>query len=370
MKTEGETTGIGVVGCGDISGIYLENCRRFEGIEVVACADLDRARAEARAAEFGVPKVLTTEQLLADPDVEIVLNLTTPEAHVPVGLAVLEAGKHLYSEKPLALSRAEGKKLLDAARARGLRVGCGPDTFLGAGIQTCAELVAGGAIGEPVAGTAFMACHGHEHWHPSPDFYYQSGGGPLFDMGPYYLTVLCVLLGPVRRVSGSVLTSASERRVDRGPYAGRRVAVNTPTHTSAVFDFECGAAVTWIGSFDVWAHTLPHLELHGSAASLSVPDPNTFGGPVGLWEPEAEAWRDVPLGFPHETNSRGLGLADLAAAIRAGRPHHASAELAYHVLEVMEAVFESSASGRHLEIRSAVELPGAMGADQVEGSEG
>ena len=362
-----ETTGIGVVGCGDISGIYLENCRRFSGVEVVACADLDRARAEARATEFGVPKVLGTEELFAASEVEIVLNLTTPETHVPVGLAALKAGKHVYSEKPLALSVAEGRKLLEAARSRGLRVGCAPDTFLGAGIQTAAKLVNDGAIGEPVAGTAFMACHGHESWHPSPDFYYRPGGGPLFDMGPYYLTALCVLLGPVRRVSGSVSTSASERRVERGPYAGRRVAVETPTHTTAVLDFASGATVTWIGSFDVWAHTLPHLELHGSAGSLSVPDPNTFGGPVGLWEPEAETWRDVPLAFPHETNSRGLGLAELAAAIREGRPHRASAELAFHVLEVMEAVYESSRSGRHLSIRSEMTPPAPLPPDLAEG---
>ena len=359
--------GIGVVGCGDISGIYLESLRRFEALEGVACCDLVRERAASQAREHGLEVAADLDALLADPRVEIVLNLTPPDAHAAIGRAALEAGKHLYGEKPLATEREAAARLLELARERGLRVGCAPDTFMGAGLQTFIGLVRDGAIGEPVAATAFMACHGHEHWHPDPGFHYRPGGGPLLDMGPYYLTALVAALGPIRRVSGSAMMAAAERSVARGPFAGRRLPVSTPTHAAATLDFAGGAVATLICSFDVWAHGLPHLEIHGSQGSLAAPDPNTFGGPVRLFEPEREAWRDVPLAFPYEENSRGLGLADMACALRSGRPQRASGELAFHVLDAMCAIHESSESGRHVELASAVEPPASMRDDLPDG---
>jgi len=366
----GDPVGVGLVGCGNISGIYLENLRRFAGVEVVACADVDPARAAARAAEFGVPSAVPVEALLADPAVELVLNLTTPDAHAPVALAAVAAGKSVYNEKPLAISLADGQRLVDDARARGVRVGAAPDTFLGGGLQTCRRLLDDGAIGAAVAATAFMLGHGHESWHPNPDFYYQPGGGPLFDMGPYYLTALVALLGPVRRVTGSARASFPERTITSRPRAGETIPVEVATHLAAVLDFEGGAIATLVTSFDVWASEAPKLEIYGAAGSLGLPDPNTFGGPVRLRRAGDDGWRDVPVTGPYTANSRGLGPADLAAALRSGRPHRAGGDLALHVLEIMHAVETASRDGRHVEIASRparpVPLPEELGEWQID----
>jgi predicted dehydrogenase len=307
-----------------------------------------------------VPKAVPPADLLADPAVELVLNLTIPAAHGTVASAALGAGKSVYNEKPLALSREEGQRLLDVARERGLRVGGAPDTFLGAGLQTCRGLVDGGAIGEPVAATAFLLGHGPEGWHPDPAFYYQKGGGPLFDMAPYYLTALIALLGPIRRVTGSARASFPERTIGSQPKAGEKIPVEVATHVAAVLDFAGGAIATLVTSFDVWASNAPKLELYGSTGSLSLPDPNTFGGPVRLRGAADKEWRDVPLTHANATNSRGLGPADMAVALRSGRPHRASGELAFHVLDVMHAIEEASASGRHVEIGSSCERPAPL----------
>jgi predicted dehydrogenase len=348
---------VGVVGCGDISGIYLQNARRFEAIAVVACADLVPERAAAKAGEYEVPRACSPAELLADPDVEILLNLTTPRAHAEITLAALAAGKSVYSEKPLAIRREDGARLLEAARSKGLRVGCAPDTFLGGAWQTARKLVDGGAIGEPVAATAFMTCHGHEHWHPDPEFFYQAGGGPLFDMGPYYVTALINLLGPVRRVCGSARITFPERTITSAPRRGQRIKVETPTHVAGVLDFAGGAIATIITSFDVWHANLPFIEVYGSTGSLSLPDPNAFGGPVRLRAATDAAWRDVPLEFGYVENSRGLGLADMAHALRRGRAHRAGGELAMHVLDVMDALYDASREGRCIELTSTCERP-------------
>ena len=295
--------------------------------------------------------------LLADPAIELVLNLTTPNAHAAIGQAALESGKGVYNEKPLTIALADGARLVEMAHGRGLRLGAAPDTFLGAGLQTCRRLIDDGAIGTPVAGTAFMLNHGHEHWHPQPDFYYQAGGGPLFDMGPYYLTALVSLLGPVRRVTGSARVSFPERTISSQPRAGERIAVEVPTHLAAVLDFASGAIVTLVTSFDVWMEDEPRLKIYGSEGSLSLPDPNRFGGPIRLLSAGEKAWREIPITLPWADNSRGLGLADMANGLRRGQPHRASGELAYHVLEIMHAVEASSRSGRHVEIASTVERP-------------
>ncbi len=353
-------TRLGLIGCGLISGAYLKNSARFETFEIVAVADLDMERARARAAEFGVPRACTVAELLADPTIVAVINLTVPQAHAAVALDIVRAGKSVYNEKPLTLTREEGRTLLDEARANGVLVGCAPDTFLGGGLQTCRQLLDEGAIGVPVAATAFMLGHGPESWHPNPDFYYQVGGGPLFDMAPYYLTALINLLGPVRRVSGSARASFPTRTVGSGPLSGTTIAVNTPTHVATTLDFVAGPIGTLITSFDVWSHSLPRMEIYGTTGTLSVPDPNTFGGPVRLRRSDEKEWTEVPVNRPYSDNSRILGVADMVQALRSGRPHRASGELAYHVLDIMHAALESSELGRHIAIESVCERPAAL----------
>jgi predicted dehydrogenase len=349
---------IGVVGCGDISGIYLKNCRAFEALEVVACADLDPARAQAKAAEFGL-RALSVEQLLADSEIDTVLNLTVPRAHAQVNLAAIAAGKHVYTEKPLATLREDGARTIAESQAAGLRVGCAPDTVLGAGLQTCRRLIDDGAIGTPVAAVAFMPGHGPESYHPDPHFFYKPGAGPLFDMGPYYLTALISLLGPIERVSASARISFPERLITSQPHAGSKITVETPTHVVGLLEFASGAIGTLLTSFDIWAANLPRIEIYGSEGSLSVPDPNTFGGRVQLWQPVTQ-WQDAPLTHPHPENRRGLGLADMAEAIQAGRPHRASGELGFHVLDTMHSLLDAARDGRRLDLASRVERPEPM----------
>jgi predicted dehydrogenase len=353
---------VGLVGCGYISDRYLRNARLFPELEIVACADATPERAAQRAAEYGVPAVHTVPELLADPEIEVVLNLTTPDAHASIAQAALDAGKGVYNEKPLAIALEDGRRLVETARARGLRLGAAPDTFLGGGLQTCRQLIDEGAIGEPVAATAFMLIPGHERWHPQPDFYYQGGGGPLFDMGPYYLTALISLLGPVRRVTGSARASFPERIIRSEPRAGERIAVEVPTHLAAVLDFTSGPIATLVTSFDVWASKTPKLEIYGSEGSLNLPDPNTFAGPVRIRGAGDDGWRVVPVTRPYMKNSRGLGLADMAAALSGGalQAHRASGELAFHVLEVMHAVETASREDRHVAITSTCQRPAPL----------
>ncbi len=347
----------GVIGCGNISGIYFENSKRFQAFDIVACADRVHERARAMAERHGQARAVTVDDLLADPAIAIVINLTTPEAHGEIAAAALDAGKAIYNEKPLALTVEDGERLLDLARRADRRVGCAPDTFLGGGLQTCRKVIDSGWIGEPVSATAFMQCHGHEHWHPDPEFYYAEGGGPMLDMGPYYLTALVSLLGPVARVSGATRKAFSERVVTSEPKRGAVIPVETPTHYAGVMEFANGAVGTIITSFDVWAHNLPRLEIHGTEGSLSLPDPNTFGGPVRVWRRDHGAWEDVPLAFGHADNSRGIGVADMAAAMRSGRPHRANGEMALHVLEVMRAFEIASSEGVCAAIKTACGAP-------------
>jgi predicted dehydrogenase len=346
---------LGLVGCGNISGAYCKNAKRLEALDLVACTDLIRERAEAKAAEFDIKKVMTTEELLADPEIELVLNLTTPKSHAELALAAIAAGKSVYNEKPLAVTREDGARIIEAAKERNVLVGCAPDTFLGAGLQTCRKLVDDGWIGEPVGGAAFFTCRGHERWHPDPEFYYQVGGGPVLDMGPYYVTALINLLGPVRRVSGSARKSFETRTITSQPKYGKVIPVEVPTHVAGTLDFAGGAVVTIMLSFDVWQANLPRIEVYGTLGTLSVPDPNAFGGPVRVWL--NGEWKEVPLTHGYAEASRGLGVADMAAALRSGRAHRASGELAYHVLDVMQSIQEASDSGRYLKIKSRCGQP-------------
>lgn len=350
---------VGVVGCGNISDIYFQTAKRLDILEVAVCADLNLERAQTKAAEHGIPKACSVAELLADPDIRIVVNLTIPKAHFEVCQAALDAGKHTYVEKPLALTREQGQTLLKTAKAKNLRVGGAPDTFLGAGLQACRKVIDDGLIGEPVAATAFMLGHGHETWHPDPEFYYKPGGGPLFDMGPYYLTALVALMGPITRIAGSAQKSFPERTITSRPKHGQTITVETPTHIAGTADFAGGAVATLITSFDVWSSTLPPIEIHGTLGSLSVPDPNGFGGTVRV-NRGGEGWEDVPLTHGFAENSRGLGVADLAYAIREDRPARASGDLTYHVLEAMWGFLDSSEQSRYYAMQSTVERPAAM----------
>jgi len=349
---------IGIVGCGNISNIYLEAGKKFDVLDIVAVADLDLARAQAKAEEHGIPKAVYVDELLADPEIQIVVNLTVPGAHYDVCKATLESGKHTYVEKPLSLTRAQGRDLLETAAAKGLRVGGAPDTFMGAALQTCRKLIDDGAIGQPVAATAFMLGRGVETWHPNPEFFFKTGGGPMFDMGPYYLTALISLLGPLKRVTGSAQMSFPERLITSQPLSGQTIIVETPTHIAGVMDFASGAVGTIITSFDVWAHNLPPIEVHGSEGSLSVPDPNMFDGTVKLYRDGK--WEEVSLTHGYAENSRGIGVADMAYAIQEGRPHRASGELTFHVLDAMHGFLDASQSGKHYLMESAGVRPEAL----------
>jgi len=383
---------VGIVGAGYISDIYLTNLTtRFDNVRVVAVADMIVERARERAATYGVG-AMTVDELMADPGIELVVNLTIPMAHAQVALAAVRAGKSVYNEKPLTSSREDGRLLLRLARENGVRVGGAPDTFLGGGLQTARTLIDDGAIGRPIAASAYMFTRGHERWHPDPAFYYQPGAGPMFDMGPYYLTALVSLLGPVRRVGSTTGVSFPTRTITSKPKYGETIHVNTPTHIVAALDFEEGAVASMITSFDLYDTDHATLVIYGTEGTLRLPDPNIFGGPVSLLQgetattatdplsqgrkpgerapdvpPSPPTWNEIPLSHGFTDNSRGLGVADLARAIRDGGPARASGELAYHVLDIMHATLESSERGEHVTIESTVERPTAMTAGDERG---
>jgi predicted dehydrogenase len=349
---------VGMIGCGNIAPAYVRGCAPFDILDLAACADINPAAAQKIADEYGL-QAMSVEELLADPEIQIVINLTIPKVHAEVSLAIIEAGKHVHSEKPLAVTREDGQKILAAAQAKGLKVGCAPDTFLGGGIQTCRRLIDDGVIGDPVAATGFFAAHGPESWHPNPFIFYQTGAGPLFDLGPYYLTALVYLLGPVTHAMGSARISFPERIATSPALNGTRIPVEVPTHVTGSLNFANGAIGTVITSFDVWAHTLPRIEIFGSEGTLSVPDPNRFDGAVRVWTTDTREWEDMPLTHNDQVG-RGIGVADMAYAIRSGRPHRANGQLAYHVLDLMHALIESSEQGTRVAIGSTVEQPAPL----------
>jgi predicted dehydrogenase len=363
---------IGILGCGHVSGQYLAGLARYDFLTVVACADLDLARARERAAEHGVPRACSPDQLLSDPSIDLVVNLTPPQAHAGVTTAAIGAGKHVWSEKPLATNLRDARELVSLAAAEGVRLGCAPDTFLGGSLQTAIKLVADGWLGETIAGgVAMVTEHGYETWHPDVRSFYRAGGGPILDLGPYYVAALVALLGPVARVTGMTRTTFSERTASAGPRRGERIAVEVPTHATGALEFVGGAVVTVLVSWDVWATNLPYIEIYGSAGSLSVPNPDEFGGeprlrragPEELEQPPPPPgtvhWSEVPLIQPGDVE-RGVGIADIAAAIAEDRPHRASGEFAHHVLEVLLAIERSASSGRHIAIESRCERPAPL----------
>jgi predicted dehydrogenase len=354
----GQPLTVGVVGCGTIAGQYLATLRRLDSVRLVAVADRDPLRAHAAAASGPGLRALTVDELLADREVDAVLNLTNPAAHAEVALRAIAAGKHVYGEKPLASSTSAAGRVLDAARAAGVRSGCAPDTVLGTGVQTARRAVDDGLVGRPAFATATMVTPGHERWHHDPDFYYAPGGGPLLDMGPYYVTALVTLLGPVASVTGAASHLRGSRTIAAGPRAGDTVPVTTDTHVSGVLVHASGAVSTLVTSFDGVRTRSPHIEVHGDRASLVVPDPNRFdGAPEICTLADREAgWSELPVSAGYRAAGRGYGLADMAGT-PAGVQHRANGDLAYHVLDVMESLLASASTGARVTVGSTVRRP-------------
>jgi len=357
-----EKINVGIIGCGNISGIYLQNLTKvFDNMNVFAICDLDGEKTKYASETYGIGNVFTYDQIMGCPDIQIILNLTTPKSPYKICKDALLAGKNVYVEKPLSLELADGKELVALAEEKGLLIGCAPDTFLGAGIQTCIKAINDGLVGEVIGATAFMMCHGHESWHPDPEFYYEKGGGPMFDMGPYYLTALVSMIGPVAEAAGMNNITFPQRTITSEPKKGKKVDVEVPTHVTGLLRFENGAIGNIITTFDVWGSTLPRIEIYGSEGTLSVPDPNTFGGPVKIRTHRSDAWQEVPLTHGFAENSRGAGVSDLANAAASGRINRANGDLAYHVLDLMHAFHDASASGSYYDVPSRCDKPQPLG---------
>lgn len=362
---------IGIIGCGNISDSYFKGAAASKIVTVAACADLKHALAKEKAEAYGT-KAVSVDALLADEAISIVINLTVPLAHAEVSRQILDAGKHVYTEKPLAARLADATQVLDLAEAKGLRVGSAPDTFMGAAHQAARRAIDNGKIGRVVAGAGAVISHGMEHWHPNPEFFFKPGGGPVLDIGPYYITQLVNLLGPVARVTAVATRGQPRRTVTSEPLAGSVIDVEVATTVNAVLEFVSGANVTLTASWDVWKHKRLPFELYGTEGSLLVPDPNFFGGAVEISEKDGD-WQALdigafPFGVPNRPTSKGgmvadyriIGLLDMAAAIRTGRPHRASGALALHVTEVMEGLQTSSDTGQHVALRTRPDRPEPM----------
>ena len=356
---------VGIIGTGNISSIYLEAPKKFDILNIVAVADIDMARAQAQADKYGVPKACSPAELLVDPSIEIVINLTIPMAHGDVALQALEAGKNVYNEKPLAYDQAQAKAMLALAKKKKLLVGGAPDTFLGGGLQTCRKLIDAGEIGTPVYVHGQMLSRGMEGWHPNPDFFFQPGGGPIFDIGPYYLTAFVSLFGPAKRVAGMAHITHPQRTITSQPLNGTVINVNVPTTVAGTIEFANGALATIVMTWDVSEGYTPSLSVYGTKATLICPDPNTFGGPIKIKRADEKEFTDVAIEHGWTGNSRGLGVADMAYALRSPkrkRAHYrANGAMANHVLELMHAFHESSVTGRHVKLKTSCEQPQAMG---------
>jgi predicted dehydrogenase len=352
--------GVGIIGAGVISGTYIENLKSFADTELLAISDIIPGIAEAKAAEYGVPSWGTNEVVLNNPDVELVVNLTPPAVHTEVCGSAIAAGKHVWSEKPLGLNRETGKALLEAAEAAGLRVGCAPDTFLGEGLQAVKRVLASGAIGKPLSALFLMQQPGPDLWHPNPAFLFQEGAGPLFDIGPYYITAAVQMFGPVESVAAVGSKARDRRKIHAGPKAGEEFDVTVPSQTTGLLRFEGGQALTLVLSFDSAVSRIL-LEVTGSDASLEVPDPNMFDGDIKLRRPDGTDWE--PVESTVAKSARGTGALDIARAIREDRPHRATGALAYHVLDVMVSIAEASETGQVVAVESTVQPSEPLPAD-------
>ncbi len=363
---------IGIIGCGVISDSYLKGAARSAYITVKSVADMRPEAATAKAAEYGVGAAASPEALLADPDISIVINLTVPLAHAAVNRAIVAAGKHVYAEKPLCASFAEAKDLLALAAKAGVRVGGAPDTFMGASHQAARRAIDEGRIGKVIAGAATVLTHGMEHWHPNPDFFFIKGGGPILDLGPYYVTDLVHLLGPVARVAATTCIGNPVRTITSQPRAGEQLQVEIETTATALLSFTSGATIVLTASWDIWKNKRLPFELYGIDGSMLVPDPNFFGGTLEIAEKGAD-WSPIditphPFHAPNRTLRDGrevadyriIGLLDMAAAIQQNRPHRASGELTTHVLEVLEAIATAGAEKRWVDLTTSCVRPAAV----------
>lgn len=351
------TVKVAMIGVGSISGIYLENITKlFKDVELIGVCDLVRERAQAAKEKYQIPKLYATMyDAFRDPEVGIVLNLTRPYEHYEVSKAALEYGKHVYSEKPLGATLEEGIALRDLAIEKGLMLGGAPDTFMGAGIQTCRKLIDDGYIGQPLGSAAFMICHGHETWHPDPEFYYQFGGGPMMDMGPYYLTAMINLMGGIESVMSASKINFPTRTITSQPHAGKQVDVKVNTHIVGTVRYESGAIGTLMTTFDVYYPTQARFEVYGTQGTLFVPDPNTFGGPIRIYRPENKEMMELPLIFDYAQNSRGLGLDDMGKAILSGREARADWTQTFHVLDAITGFERSSQTGAWVDMQTRYE---------------
>jgi len=338
MKTK-----VGILGCGNICDIYIQNImHRFDNLQLVALSNRTMEKAYAKAKEYGIDKVETIPELLDDKEIDLIVILTSPLSHADLVRQCLLHHKHVYVEKPFALRVEETKELIALAKAHHLLLGVAPDTLLGGGMQECKRIIDSGEIGNIVAAEAFMTCRGHERWHPNPNFFYQTGGGPLFDVGPYYLSALVNLVGPVTDVAAMATKTFATRTVETGEKKGDIIKVQVPTHYSGSVRFKNGAIGTLIMSFDIWKSNLPRIEIHGTKGSLIVPDPNTFGGPI-LISREGKAYEEVPISDKRFIeNSRGLGVSDLVNSLTSKREPIANAEIAQHVVDIITAFDDSS----------------------------
>lgn len=358
-----ETIGIGILGCGNICEIYLKNLTTlFHGVRVVGVCDVNVQVAEAKTKAYNLPYCFTDyDEMLACPEVEVVLDLCPPLLHYKMNKKALLAGKHIYTEKPLATEYAQALELTEIAAAKGLQIGCSPDTVLGAAVQTCRKLIDGGVIGDVVGCSANLIKRGVESWHPNPNFLYQPGAGPLLDMGPYYIGTMLQLMGRVKAVQGLSGISFPERVITSQPHYGEIIHVNVPTYVNAMLEFESGALGSLTMTFDVHKAHLPFVEIYGSQGTLSVPDPNLFGGePILLYRAEKGEWLEMPQMFGFAENSRGLGLADLCDAIRTGRNPRAGGQAALHTVEIMESILKSAETGVRTQLESAYTRPELM----------
>lgn len=369
--------GVGIIGCGNISGAYLKIAPSFRDLEVRGVADANMENARARGAEFGVP-AMTVDELLAAGDIDMVVNLTIPAAHYEVSRRILEAGKHAYSEKPIVLTLEDGERLRELAARKGLRAGAAPDTFLGGSHQAARAAIDDGRVGRVLGGTAHVMGHGMEAWHPNPDFFFAPGGGPVLDMGPYYVTNLVQLLGPVTAVAAMAKAGFPTRTIANGPRNGETIAVETPTDIHAILEFASGATVTLGASWDVWRHRHPNMELYGADASIYVPDPNFFGGDVEIGTAEGLETLDAgdhPFGRVNYTfpdgrsfaNWRGAGLADMARGIAEGRKHRCDIDLAVHVTDVLSSILKAGETRAWVATTTTCERPAPLSAEEAAG---
>jgi predicted dehydrogenase len=373
---------IGLIGCGNISDVYIQNSKKWPVMEIVACADKIEERAKEKSKTYNIAKACSVDDIMKDSNIDLILNLTTPQSHAEICSGALKAGKHSYTEKPLAINLEDGKEMLNLSKNKNLYLGSAPDTFLGGRLQTARKLIDDGWIGEPISAVAFCAFHGHEVWHPGPDFLYKEGAGPMFDMGVYYITALVSLLGPVKRVVGNTKRYFDERTITSQPKYGEKINVEIDTHIGGIMEFRNNATATVMMSFDVWDPTLPRIEIYGKEGTIYMNDddpyggPNIFGGKVLFRRGKDSDWLgypsqlprkeklspldDIPLLYNYNENSRGVGLADMIYAIQSGRKSRANGEMAYHVLETMFSFFKSSKEGRYVDIESTCDRPAQL----------